>query len=1208
MRKVSHVDASGREQLLARSALAFVAALVAVTFALTGSPLGASAGPLQASGSPSPTASGGGKPAIQLLNPNPGYDPEAANPPRTGGDPPKISDRFDGVDRAYRLVAVTANAPVDAIVEAAYIRGTNNEVTIGQMSKVPGTPGAYELFWEIPDSLADGAITIRARVFQQTASGFVELAGDEVAADMQQREPSTATAPDAQRADETLHVLYPVNGGPLGFYKGTGGIWRAALDGISSGANSELDAFYSVTPPGREPVFKNCGHETLFDKDEYHFNNDDEDQPIDESHEEPIPFQVQCALETNDIASAVTAVAIVGLEGDKPDRSDVVTANELSQESADVVVVAPYVQSQLKVTVTGDPGGDVTQDSRRNTATSSTGTCLAFVVDVRDELDRPVEGANVDVHIQGPSDQVQFSDNTAGTVLDSGPYKPPDKGVHPTESARECDDNVNFGTQGDHNVPGGDDIKHRESTLGTGQVGGGGEIAAGQWRFHMWSAGAAGFTRITAWVDDEPLPSPTEKRAADDDVMEATEPSGTDFAQWYASSPVAQFVPVGDAAPVGTCRPFLFKARSGTAPIPQINVDIHATGPEGALDFCDPGGGSARTAPDEGPHDPEAPGEASDKSTSPLTHHTEGVTDDEGNLLFGIVSPVTGDTRLVAWIDGEPERNNDVQGSGEPTATATMTWVASATDARVTFLNPSLYGALSRAKVAKQTDANALYHVVTRVAAPSPIEGVALQLGTGTGATFAKTKDIGTMTQVGGTDMWELSWPVDVDDGDYTMRAQIIGTNVVADELITVNNVQGNDPRDVPDTTVEITRPLAAQQVGFLRRSTPVEGIASSGAEGIDVFYTKAGANAPLASADWIRCGFIQLDGRGSTPQPFQTTCQLQGSDQAAQVTGIAAATFDCSQPVPGPGCDASVPTPPVSGGPARPRGPGTIDSGDAHRVFGFESNPLLGLTPAENENATGNCARFSVQVSDETGQALPRENVDVHISGPGDSPSFCSPGDGSASGRRAPDQGGHSAVSGRSDQGAHVADGSDTQHTEGETNSEGTFTFGVVADASGDTQLSAWLDRADDDVQGGDEPLDTSVMHWVSDTNPGCTQVGTPRGDVLTGTPDADRLCGRGGDDFIKGKGGDDVLLGGRGNDVIRGGDGDDAVNASRGKDRLFGDSGDDTLKGAAGRDRVNGGAGRDSCDGGQGRDEVRKCESGARAPSPRLVRGGVA
>jgi Ca2+-binding RTX toxin-like protein len=163
------------------------------------------------------------------------------------------------------------------------------------------------------------------------------------------------------------------------------------------------------------------------------------------------------------------------------------------------------------------------------------------------------------------------------------------------------------------------------------------------------------------------------------------------------------------------------------------------------------------------------------------------------------------------------------------------------------------------------------------------------------------------------------------------------------------------------------------------------------------------------------------------------------------------------------------------------------------------------------------------------------------------------------------------------------------------------------VADAAGDSTLSAWLDRTDDDVTAAEEPTDSSLMHWVSATN--CTQIGTARGDVLTGTPDADRICSRGGDDVIKGKAGNDVLLSGRGNDVVRGGGGNDSINASRGKDRAFGDSGDDTLKGAAGRDRLNGGAGSDSCDGGPERDRIKNCESGPRAPSdPRLVRGGVA
>ncbi|HEY7876148.1 MAG TPA: calcium-binding protein, partial [Actinomycetota bacterium] len=476
------------------------------------------------------------------------------------------------------------------------------------------------------------------------------------------------------------------------------------------------------------------------------------------------------------------------------------------------------------------------------------------------------------------------------------------------------------------------------------------------------------------------------------------------------------------------------------------------------------------------------------------------------------------------------------------------------------------------------------------------------QIGSGTGEDFEKSKDLGTATNIAGTDTYQLAWPVDVADDDYTLRAQIAGTSVVADQEVTVNAVSSMQPGDVPAETIELTRPLLAQQTAFERQTTPVEGIASAGTEGVDIFYTKAAANQTLAEANWINCGFLQLSGEGSTPQPFKATCRLTGADQAVQVTGIAAAPFDCMEPLPGAGCDASADAVPELG-----RNPGGLESGDAHRIFGYEARPVISLTPPENESSFDDCTKLVLQVTDQTGQVLTGQNVDAHLTGPSDSAHFCNPDDGSATPRRAPDQGGHSAVAGHDDQGAHVADQADTQHTEGETTAQGRFVFGLRGNEGGDSQILVWVDQTDNDVQDTGEPSDSSVMHWIERRTDACTEIGTPGADVLTGTTDADKLCGKGGNDRLLGKGGNDILLGGKGNDRIGGGSGDDNINASRGKDRLSGAKGNDRLKGAAGRDRLNGGAGTDSCQGGPGRDRVRKCEGGG-AASARLVRGGVA
>jgi hypothetical protein len=1174
LKKVGGEVAAQTKAVLARRALALLAGLLALLIALTGTSSGSA--PLvlaQASGSPSSGTSG---PTIQLLNPTQGYDPVFS--PSGDPDSPKLSDKFDGIDRAYHVVASVVGAPSSALVEAYLQYPSQNEITVGTLTPVVGSADIYEFFWEIPDSLPDGEAVFRVRLYDQSSGGPVEKSADEVTVSMEQHAEDPPF--DTQQADETIELTWPSQNGSLGFYKPKGGVWRTVIEGTTSSReptpqNSQTSApavglAYSTSAPGKEPVFTSCVS-----------NATGGGLAADGRR----PFRFVCALAGNTLPTAVTAIAAIAEEPDNPQHSGL-----QSMDSADVHRVQPYVQTpdQMAIKLIPLPGSGTTDRARRLAGSG----CLNYFADVTDQLKRPVVGANVDIHIEGPDDNVQFGDDATAADL-SGSYKNPEKN-HSVENAADCDTaGADFGEQGEHNVPGNDDIKHRESVGGTGVSGGGG-AGPGQWRFQI-DSGTVGFTNITAWVDDADLPAIKDPRPEDSDTLDPGEAVATARAQWYGQAPTIDFVPVGSSGAVGTCHKFLLRARSGSAPIPGINLDVHASGPNNDLDFCDPGDGTPHRAPDLGEHDSEDSGESGDKATTPKTQHTEGETDDAGNFVLGITSPGTGDTTITAWLDGEKDFDNDVQGTAEPTAGATMTWATTANESKISFINPSSYGDVSF--VSNKTDADTKFHIVTRVDSAIPVQGVEIQLGTGTGADFEKTADLGPATQVAGTDTWELAWAADAEDASYTLRAHVIGTSSVADQEFTLNSASSMDPTDRPDETVEITRPLNASVVPFSKGSTPVEGVASAGADALDLFYTKVGGNKTPVAADWISCGYVDLAG-AATVQPFKGTCKLAAQDQAFQITGIAALTFDCLDPVPGNNCDGTA-------DPDTGIRTGANDSGDAHRVFGLEASPLVGLSPAENEANSGACAKFVMKITDQSGQALSSQNVDVHLTGPGDTPNFCSPADGSASPRRAPDQGGHSVVSGHDDQGAHVADGPDTQHAEGETNGQGRFIFGVQANESGDSQIEAWVDQNDDDVRDSSEGLDTALMHWVGPNS--CTEIGTTGDDVLTGTARPDRICGRGGNDVIRGKGGNDVLLGSGGADVVKGGGGRDRVNGGSGNDRLFGNGGNDALKGSSGVDVLNGGGGRDSCQTGPGRDKKKNCESGG-AHTARMVRGGTA
>lgn len=1172
-------DASEGGPFPARGALAVIAGLVAIMIGITASSSGAGGLVVaQASASPSGGPTG---PSIKLLNPSGAYDPglfPETQAPVT--DDPKISDKFDGIDNAYHVVAAVSGAPSGAIVEAAIQYEGANEITVGELSPVPDNPNVYELFWDVPDGLSSGSATFVVRLFGQTSNGTDEVANDSVAVDVEHKDGDPPT-----EAEETAEWTWPSQNGPLGFYKPRGGQWRTFVEGFASASTVRVLFAYSTTPLGKAPKFTSCSGQIT---------------PGSAVNNRK-PFSGQCALTGKDLPTQVTSLVVIAADIDNT-HSGALAA--LSMDAADVHVVKPYVQTPDQMTLSllpfpGPSNFDGTSPPDRGRRVAGDG-CVAWTADVQDPLHRPVIGANIDVHLTGPNDSIQFGDDD-DTGEAPGTFKNPDKGSHTVENGTYCNDPPDSSggsgggqPQAEHNVPGGNDIKHRESVGGTGVGGGAGP---GQWKFYLYSE-TPGFTDITAWIDDEDIATLDEMRPADTDTLDPGEPVATARAQWYPQAPTLDFVPLGASGAVGSCTKFTLRARGGSAPIPGINVDIHAQGPNGDLDFCDPGDGTAHRAPDLGDHNAEDGGESSDKASSPPIQHTEGETDAAGNFVLGVVSPATGDTTLSAWIDGEKGFDNDVRATAEPSASATMTWATSATESKVSFLNPSPYG--DATFVSNKKDVDVTYHIVTRVDSAIPVQGVELQLGTGTGADFEKSADLGLATQVAGSDTWELQWPAAVDDDTYTLRAHIVGTSSVADQEITVNN-EGSltDPTDAQDETVELTRPLNAAPVAFSRGATPVEGVASAGADALDLFYSKAGGNATPPSGSWIACGTVDLSG-ASTVQTFKGTCKINPQDQAFQVTAIAALAFDCMEPFPGNNCDTTV-------DPDTGIRQGANDSGDAHRIFGFEASPLVGLSPAENEDATGGCAKFVMRVTDQTGQALTGQNVDVHLTGPEETPNFCDPADGSASPRRAPDQGGHSVVSGHGDQGAHVSDGPDTQHTEGETNAQGAFVFGVKGNEPGDSRIEAFIDRNDNDVQDPEDGQDSALMHWVSPN--ACTQTGTAHGDVLTGTTGFDRICGRGGNDVIRGMGGNDVLLGAGGADVIKGGRGNDRASGGAGSDRLFGNAGNDSLKGGSGKDVLNGGAGRDACKTGPGRDKTRKCESG-RSPSssPRLVRGGTA
>ena len=1192
---------AGDQRVAARMALGVVAAILCLVLVLAGASMGLT-GSLAFS-QPSPSGSPSGSPAgetgsIFLLNPSKAYEPvsdvqEPPDPDTEGNlrDYPKLSDKFDGKDEAYHVVAVVPDAPVTALVEAYYKAGTANEVTVGQLSPVPGSQDTYEMFWDIPASLNPGFGVFTVRLYQDTPAGFEQIGEDSVDVRLQHEPSFPEDDPPGISAAETVEFTWPSQNGPLGFYKGAnaGAAWRAIVEGTASfGAASDpgndpgstgadqVRIMYSTTPIGSPPAFKQCAS-----------TNTGGGGPGGSE-----TFATNCVLLGSDRPSQITALAAVAMQDQDPSGPNNGVQPAYSQESADVHRIQPYMQrvEDMEIELTSNAFGSF--PTRRHIVAGS--NCITYEIMVKDALDRPVQGANVDFHIRGPSDQLEYGTSTGSGPGTQSANQPPQKD-HSAESSRNCNTRTALrGTHAEHNVPGGNDIKHVESTTGTGLSGTG--AGFGQFNILFYST-VEGQTDNTAWIDDEPIASDSVKREPDDDLLEPAEKSDSNFAQWLPAAPAVTIDPAGATAATGTCQRFVVRVRGGARPVKGANVDVHATGPTNDLDVCDPSDASARRAPEAGTgHNDEDAGEKAHAGQPPVAQHTEGETNDQGNFIVGIISPVPGDTTLTAWYDaGEAPFDNDDLATGEATATATTNWVAGQGDAAISFLNPSPYGSAGT-NVAKTRDVDDAFHVVTRVSSIEPVTGVELFYRSGSDP-LVKIADAARVDQ---TDTWEAFWPVNVDDGTYTLVARIRDTAIVAEQSVTVRNeADPFDPTVGPLQTVEITSPLDGTRATFIRGKLSVHGVASAGAEGVVLYYTKAGSLATPAAGAWTSCGTSALPA-GSAPKEFTLDCTLTGSDQPGMVTGVAALAYNCFG-----NCTVGR----------------SDDSGDAHRVFGAEANPLLSIEPAETAANIGTCQKFVVSLLDQTGQPIGGENVDAHLTGPGNSGNFCSPADGTGTDRRAPDQGSHVADGDETDEAYHDEGGTRTHHTEAETTGNGRFVVGIESETTGDAQLTVWLDGDGDDLQDQGETNDISIMHWESEG--ACDITGTNGPDVLTGTDAPEKICGFGGNDTITGGGGNDVISGGAGadtvrgnaaNDTVRGGAGNDKVTGGGGSDRLFGGGGrdrlqghraDDRLRGNAGNDRIDGGTGRDDCGGGKGRDRLRRCEPGSRsiAARPRLI-----
>lgn len=605
----------------------------------------ASASPRQ---SPSQEASPIG-PTIQWLNPSK-YEPAMI-----------VSDKEDD-DDTYHLVAWVGNRPSDAIVQFSYqgTQGTPNEVTICTATRVATTNDTYECFWDLDETgTQDGTYRLRATLYSSTASPSSPQPSGQTGPRAVDQDEETV---EVEREASTLEIEYPVNGGPLGVYDPPGA-QRAGfvMDVETSDDAEEVRAYYSESPPGTEPSWQNCQQTTTV------FFSDG-------------TRRIGCVLQNNDSAATnITAVAAVPIREATPDVGPglnctpnlpfqtVCPGTPERADSGDAHRVFRYEQNPASVELPGP------SENRPNQQGNF--TCQVLTSTVTDQNGRPIWRVNMDVHAQGPGDEVRF-----GTVSGrTNGFKAPDQGGHQTENTDTCANSPGeqaSPAQGRHTNVSGPDPKHIESTEGSD--------TSGRFTFAVRSPAREGTSTVTAWADEddnderqaaEPFdttmvtftrqsPSPSQSASASPSAtatatatqtatQTATASASTASPSGTSPAPGTQTLncePEQDSNPVGSAHTFVCTVNQGSGTASGVRVDVEVTGAN------DPDG-DTRNSPDM------SCTTTGESGSCTITHGPGGFgsTQDPGTSVYRAWIDADGDDRTI-----EADATEGVNEFGQP--------------------------------------------------------------------------------------------------------------------------------------------------------------------------------------------------------------------------------------------------------------------------------------------------------------------------------------------------------------------------------------------------------------------------------------------------------------------------------------------------------------------------------------------------------------
>ncbi|MFN2594319.1 MAG: hypothetical protein ABR579_05460, partial [Actinomycetota bacterium] len=454
-----------------------------------------------------------GDPSIAFLNPY--QDPQDPNDPTvnpTMQPPGEVSAKQD-TDTAYHFVMTTANVPANPAVELEADDAIGNTTTLGEATRV--NTNTWEFFWggNLNGQLdGNGPYVIRAVLYRDvTVPGTgTEVARAEVKVTLNNEDAMDDPSPfETEDQGQTVELTYPLNGGPLGYYNVSSTSTNFVMDGVVSAAKNQSDngttyvkGFYTTSALGTDPKWIACGGY---------------------SSVTPPNVRMRCNLTAPDKGSDITGVMM--LTNDTRKSNAGAAGGQPNDDSTDAHAVFPYLQVPTSVQVTQN------QNSVNPASDGSFDCKLPIVSTVSDQSGRPMAGVNVDVHAQGPTDQLKFNVDTSGSTATAA-NQPPNKGKHASEAAWSCSGGSTSGNQGEVNVIATPDIKHIESASGTN--------TSGQFTFGLHTDNGGG-TQITSWAD-----------TVDDDLFCNGEPFGTASIGWGQLAPNPVMIPNDNCVPPST--------------------------------------------------------------------------------------------------------------------------------------------------------------------------------------------------------------------------------------------------------------------------------------------------------------------------------------------------------------------------------------------------------------------------------------------------------------------------------------------------------------------------------------------------------------------------------------------------------------------------------------------------------------------------------